>query len=114
MDKVMDNLGRWAFIIGLILAIVIAIFGVEQTWPMYLLLFLGLIVGILNITNKEVSSFLLAGIAFMFTFTALSTLAEGIPLLGVTIAKFLSLLNAFIAPAVAVVAFKALFSHTKH
>jgi hypothetical protein len=114
MDRTLDKLGAWAFVIGLVIAIVIAIFGVQQTWPMYLLLFLGLVVGLLNIGNREVGSFLLAAIAFMFTFTALSTLAEGIPLIGETLARFLGLVNAFIAPAAAVVAFKALFSHTKH
>ncbi|MCX6750284.1 MAG: hypothetical protein NTZ83_02405 [Candidatus Pacearchaeota archaeon] len=114
MDNRLDKLGAWAFIIGLVIAIIIAIFGTNQTWPMYLLLFLGLVVGLLNITNREVGSFLLAGIAFLFTFTALSTLAGGIPLIGDTLAKFLNLVNAFIAPAVAVVAVKALFVRTKH
>ena len=114
MDNTLDKLGAWAFLVGLILAIIIAIFGAAQTWPMYLLLVLGLIVGLLNITNKEIGSFLLAGIAFMFTFASLSTLAVGIPLVGASLAKFLSLVNAFVAPAVAVVAVKALFAHTRH
>ena len=44
------TLGGWAFIIGLILAIIIALFGINYTWPVYLLVFLGIIVGLLNIT----------------------------------------------------------------
>lgn len=108
------TLGGWAFVIGLIIAIVIAIVGTNQSWPIYLLLVLGLIVGLLNISEKEVGPFLIAAIAFMFTFTALSNVAEGIPAIGDTIASFLMLVNAFIAPAAAVVAFKELFAHTKN
>ncbi len=108
------TLGGWAFVIGLIIAVVIAVFGVQATWPMYLLLVLGLIVGLVNVTDKEVNSFLIASIAFMFTFTALGNVAAGIPTIGVTVAKFFVLVNAFVAPAAAVVAFKALFSHAKN
>ena len=108
------KVGRWAFVIGLILAIILAMLGTEQIWPIYLLLVLGLLVGLLNISDKEVGSFLIAAIAFMFTFTALGNVAEGIPVIGGTIAKFFLLVNVFIAPAAAVVAFKALFGHAKN
>lgn len=107
------TLGGWAFVVGLVIAIVISIIGTAQTWPMYLLLVLGLIVGLLNVSGREVVSFLVAAIAFMFTFTALSGLAIEIPIVGDAISKFLILVNAFIAPAAAVVAFKALFAHAK-
>lgn len=107
------KLGGWAFVIGLVIAVLIAIIGTEQTWPTYVLLVLGLIVGLLNISNKEVFSFLIAAIAFMFTFTALGNVANILPYVGSTIARFFSLVNAFIAPAAAVVAFKALFAQTK-
>lgn len=108
------TLGGWAFIIGLIVAVIIAIFGTTETWPMYLLVVLGLIVGLLNVTDKEVGSFLIAAIAFLLTFTALGTVANGIPEVGDNIAVFFMLVNAFIAPAAAVVAFKELFAHTKN
>jgi hypothetical protein len=111
MEKTM---GGWAFVIGLILAAIIAIFGIEATWPMYLLLVLGLIVGILNVVDKEVNSFLIAAVAFMFTFTALSSVVIEIPVAGVSLARFFVLINAFIAPAAAIVAFKALFAHSKN
>lgn len=81
---------------------------------MNLLVVLGLIVGLLNVTKKEVGSFLLAAIAFLMTFTALSAVASGIPGIGGNIAAFFTLINAFIAPAAAVVAFKELFAHTKN
>ncbi|MEM4330727.1 MAG: hypothetical protein QW273_01825 [Candidatus Pacearchaeota archaeon] len=107
------TVGAWAFVIGLVLAIIIAALGVDQTWPVYVLLILGLAVGLFNITEKEVNSFLLAAIAFMFTFTSLSAIALGIPAIGEGLARFFRLVNAFVAPAAAVVAFKALFAHAK-
>lgn len=108
------TVGRWAFIIGLVVAVIIAIIGTEETWPFYVLLVLGLIVGLLNISDAEVSHFLIAAIAFMFTFTALSNVAEGIPAIGETVGRFLGLVNVFIAPAAAIVAFKELFASTKN
>ena len=80
----------------------------------YILLVLGLIVGLLNVSEKEVGSFLIAAIAFMFTFTALGNVAVGIPIIGDTLARFFNLVNTFVAPAAAVVAFKALFAHARN
>lgn len=103
------SLGGWAFVIGLIIAIVIALTGNTANWALYLLVVLGLIVGLLNISDKEVNSFLIAAIAFMLTFGSLSAVfANWLP-----VARFLQLLVAFVAPAAAVVAFKALFAHTR-
>ncbi len=108
------TIGGWAFVIGLILAVIIAIFGSTGSWAIYLLLVLGLIVGLLNINDREVNSFLIAAIAFIFTFTSLSKVAMGIPGIGNEVSSFLELVTAFIAPAAAVVAFKALFAHSKN
>jgi hypothetical protein len=108
-----NNVGAWAFVIGLILAIVIAIFGINQAWPIYLLAILGIVVGLLNITDREVLPFLVAAIAFLLTFATLSAIVNPIPGVGSSFANFFSLMNVFVAPAAAVVAFKALFSHTR-
>jgi drug/metabolite transporter (DMT)-like permease len=108
------TIGGWAFVIGLIIAIIIAIFGTEQTWPVYLLLVLGLIVGLLNVSDKETGHFLIAAIAFLLTFTALGSVAAGIPAIGDNLVVFFNLVNTFIAPAAAVVAFKELFAHAKN
>lgn len=109
------TVGGWAFVIGLVLAIVLTFFAIDATWPMFLLVVLGLIVGILNITSKEVTSFLVAAIAFMLTFTSLSNIFSTInSTFGSYVTTFFILINTFIAPAAAVVAFKALFAYTKN
>ncbi len=108
-----NNLGAWTFVIGLVLAIIIAIFGVAQTWPIYVLAILGVIVGLLNISHREVIPFLIAAIAFLFTFATLSTIVAPIPEVGEAVGRFFDLVNVFVAPAAAIVAFKALFTHTR-
>ncbi len=108
------GIGGWAFIIGLILAILISIFGALQgTWAIYVLAILGLIVGLLNVTEKEMVKFLIAAIAFMVTFQSLSWIAPKIPLISEFLTNFFSLVNVFIAPAAFVVAISALYSITK-
>ncbi len=53
-------LGRWAFLIGVILAIVFG-FLTTGTWLAWVLVVIGLVVGLVNINEKEVSAFLTAG-----------------------------------------------------
>ena len=108
-------LGAWAFIIGLILAIIIALIGIGNVgvWAFIVLVVLGPIVGLVNITDQETMLYLVAAVAFLFTFSALSTIA--IQLFNWTaLANFFQLLNTFVAPAAAVVAIKALFKTSKN
>jgi len=107
------SIGGWAFIVGLVLAIVIALLGVQQNWAIYVLAILGLIVGLMNVSDKEVLKFLVAAIAFITTFTALSKVFAPIPLIGGFLESFFGLLVVFVAPATAVVAISALLSITK-
>jgi uncharacterized membrane protein len=114
-DKGSFKLGVWAFIIGLILAIIIAIVSgpVVPQWAVIVLAILGIIVGLLNVTSAEVQKFLIAAIAFLLSFKSLgdvlTTLAGGWGGIG----TFFNLLSVFMAPAAAVVAIKALFALAK-
>lgn len=58
------TIGHWAFIVGLILS-VIAGFGGEIPALMTVLVILGLIVGFLNVTEKESTPFLVGVIALL-------------------------------------------------
>lgn len=59
----MTNVGKWAFIIGLILAILSGFFAVSSL--AIVLLILGLIVGFLNISKGEEQPYLIAVIALL-------------------------------------------------
>jgi hypothetical protein len=66
-------LGKWSFIIGVVIAIILALvaalspgsLGNAEPWLKFLLLVLSLIVGFVNITAREVQGFLVAAIAVL-------------------------------------------------
>lgn len=110
------TIGGWAFIVGLVIAAIVAIVGSNKTqpWVIVLLVVLGIIVGLLNVTSKESTPFLIATIAFMLTFTSFVKLTEMIGSIGTGIDTFLQLVIVFVASSAAIVAFKALFAIAKN
>jgi hypothetical protein len=96
--------GKWAFIIGLVIAVIAGIFF-QAAWVVWVLAILGVIVGLLNVTETDTQSFLLAAIALILSATALNT----IPLVGEFIKNILGYVAAFVAGAMVVVALKALY-----
>jgi hypothetical protein len=97
-------IGKWAFIIGLVIALLAGLFF-QPAWAIWVLAILGLIVGLLNVTAEDTRGFLLAAIALTLSATALNTL----PILGTAFSYVLPFLVAFVAGATIVVAFKELF-----
>jgi hypothetical protein len=100
----LDMVGKWAFIVGLALAVVLGWF-LQVEWVVWVLAILGVIVGLLNVTREDTERFLLAAIAFGLSAQALSA----VPLLGNQITDILKFVAAFVAGAMVVVAAKALF-----
>ena len=107
----MDKLGGIAFVVGLILAALIALFSATAApvWAVFTLGILGLLVGLLNIADKETITYLVASITFLLSFQALSDIITGLAFGWDSIAAFFALMVVFVAPAAAVVAVKALF-----
>jgi hypothetical protein len=112
MKKGSFKIGVWAFIIGLILAIIVALLSGSTTpqWSIIVLAILGIIVGLLNVTAKEVEKFLVAAIAFLLSFQALSNVFMTVAGGWTAIGTFFNLISIFMAPAAAVVAIKALYN----
>jgi len=98
------TIGKWAFIIGLVIAVLAGLFF-QPSWAIWVLAILGLIVGLLNVTAEETRGFLLASIALTLSATALNTL----PVLGTALSYVLPFVVAFVAGATIVVALKELF-----
>jgi hypothetical protein len=105
---IMEKIGKWAFIAGLVLA-VLAGLGIQAAWIAWILVILGLAVGFLNVTAKESRGFLIAAIGLMLSATAVQSL----PFVGDMLTRIVSNIIVFIAPAVLVVACKALFETAK-
>lgn len=59
----MKNLGRWAFIVGLIVSVLLGF--VTFSYATLILVILGLIVGFMNVSDKESHDYLVAVIALM-------------------------------------------------
>ncbi len=104
--------GPWAFYVALVAALVLVFFQGQQ-WAVWLLAILGLVVGVLNISEKETTTFLLASIAWMAAGQFLSGIFSTIPLVGGYVASFLSNVVTFVGPAAAVVALVGLYRITK-
>jgi hypothetical protein len=104
----MQKLGQWAFILGLVIAVAAGL-GLEASWFAWVLALLGLVVGFLNVTGEETQGFLLAAIGLILSATAVRSL----PFLGDLLTRIMGNLVIFIAPAVLVVALKALFQTAK-
>ncbi len=105
----MEQLGKWAFILGLVIAVVGGL-GFEQAWFVWVLAILGLVVGFLNVTGEESRGFLLAAIGLIVSANAVAS----IPYVGGAITQILSNIVAFIAAAVLIVALKALFETARN
>ena len=98
-----STLGGWAFLIGVILALIFAFF----TFPSlaWVLVVLGLIIGLLNISDKETQKFLMAGTVLViigaFGGEALGTVMY--------LPEIFNNLVMLFAPATLVVALKSVF-----
>ncbi len=112
--NVAGMIGFWAFIVGLIIAVVVGIMaalGMATAFMpavIIILIILGLIIGFLNITAKEIVLFLVATIALIVVggvFAPLKTFG-----IGAMLDSILALIATLMAPAAIVAAIKALWS----
>ena len=72
-----DIIGRWAFVAGIVLSAVVGFLGMAPL-IVTLMLLLGFIVGMLNITMKETVPFLVAIIALIVGFDALKDILRAV------------------------------------
>ena len=98
-------LGRWAFLIGVVLAVIFGFFS-AGTWLSWVLVVLGLVVGLVNINDKEVGAFLTAGtVMVLMGYFGGQTLSSVLYLSSV----FTNILTLFV-PATIVVAVKSVLA----
>ena len=104
----MALVGKGSFVVGLVIAVAGGL-GFEQAWFGWVLAVLGLIVGFLNIRDKESQTFLLAAIALIVAANAVGA----IPYIGEVITRIIANLVIFLGGTVLVVAVKSLFAVAK-
>jgi hypothetical protein len=108
----MSKVGFLAFIVGFILAIVAGIIsaanGNQYTVILAILIVLGVLIGLLNITAKETMLFLLATVGLIVAGNAFHSLT--LLSLGKYLDQILGYVAALMAPAAVVVAIRALWN----
>jgi len=106
-----SKIGRWAFIIGLIIAVLLGF--VTFSYASLILVILGLIVGFMNVTEKEAGAFLIAAIALMLVGVAGLKALEVVGSLYTWMQTVLTSFTTFVAAAAVVVSIKELFEAGK-
>jgi hypothetical protein len=111
------ELGFWAFIVGLILAVIFGIISYAgnalPSWATIALIIVGLIVGFLNISDEETTTFLLAGLVLLATYASLGPFLGALQVLGTILNNILGAIATVVAPAAFIVAFKAVWTAAK-
>ncbi len=110
LKTVRQSAGRWAFLIGIILAVLFGAIGILSTWVLWVLIIAGLIVGLMNIADEEVSPFLMSGIILIIASALGGNILDVLPLIGGILQAILVLF----VPATIIVAVKHVFSFAKH
>jgi hypothetical protein len=110
-QKVLGFIGMAAFSIGLVLAIIYGVISRNDASVTLGLVILGIVVGFLNITRREMVLLLLTAVALIVvgkpSFSPLNDLADG---LGTSLNGIVSYLAVFMAPAAVITAVRAIWA----
>lgn len=104
-------IGAWSFYVGILVAFLVGIFSstpIPGEAAAVVLLILGLIVGLLNISDKEITPFLIASIALMIA----ATIATVVPY--AWIPRVLANIVVFVLPAAVIGSLKAIWTLAKN
>jgi hypothetical protein len=105
------KVGHYAFVGGILIAILAGLLQTTSIFFAFSLLLLGIVVGFLNITAKEVTPFLVAAIALLVAgsadFQVLNIIFDP---LGTVMNSLFSFIKIFVAPAAIVVSLKSIIN----
>ena len=121
-NDMVKTIGVWAFILGVIIALLIGVaaaFMQLDTGTIGMIsasmVLLGLIVGILNITEAEVSGFIIAAIGLTSGSIAIAGMGPLLPpTMGQMVTTAFSIFGLFVAGAVFIPALKAVYRISKN
>ena len=102
----MQMMGSWAFILGIVLAVVAAFVSLDAVMLSSGLVVLGLVVGFLNVAGHESKDFLLATVGLVIVSGLGSTGLGAVPTVGMYLTKMLTNVMTMVIPAVVVVSLK--------
>ncbi len=106
MKKSGNRIGGWAFLIGVVLAIIFGIMGNLNPTIAWILLVIGLIVGFLNVADEEAEPFLLSGVSLIIA----SALGQAAVNVSPMLSNVLTTLLLIFVPATIIVAIRNVFT----
>lgn len=105
------NLGYWAFLIGILVAIIAGLTAAAQLYQdpqgmvAAILVVLGIVVGFLNILDKDLNTFLIAVIGLTVALYGFATLGQA----GFYLTAVLENIRVFVWPAAVIVSLKIIW-----
>ncbi len=112
-ENSLQSIGSWAFLLGVVVAIIAgALLPDKSATPTVtsFLVLLGTVVGLLNITTKETNSFLLASVSLVLVTALGGSVVSGVVSIGQYLGSMLDSILVFVVPATIVVALKSIFA----
>ena len=106
-------LGAWAFLIGVILALIVGALGLTGANWTSALVVLGIIIGLLNIGGAELKEFMLAGTVLVIVSALGGQAVAGLVISVIRVGEILNALVILFVPATMVVALKTVFALAK-
>lgn len=114
MAKDSNSFGAWAFIIGVVLAvlggIIVKANFVSQAIVLSVLIILGLIVGFLNVTKDETKDYLLAAVSLVIVTSLGGQVLSVVQGIGPYLGEVLGAIMTFVVAATIVVTIKAIYA----
>lgn len=104
-----EVIGRWSFIIGVVLVVAIALLpssSLQIRWLIYPMLTVGLVGGATKISREEEIHFFALGISLVAFQSVFQSLFQSIPRVGIYINQIFTTLMFFVASALAAVIIK--------
>lgn len=109
----LEEIGSYAFIAGVLIAVIASVVALDKTMVTEALVVLGLIVGLINVTEKETQPFLVAAVSMVIVAYMTRTGIETVPFVGEMMKSILNGIMTFVSPAVLVVALKQIYGIAK-
>ena len=112
MAKKEYSIGSLSFLIGAGVAVIAGIVSPSGTGTVLTsaLIVLGIIVGILNVTTKEINSFLMATVSLVIVSALGGAVLGQVAVIGTYLEAILVALLTFIIPSILIVALKSVYS----
>jgi hypothetical protein len=108
----LQRIGVWAFIVGVIVAVLLPIFTELTVWPTTVLIVLGLVIGLLNIAAADTQAFLLAALALVIVsgFSSTSGLITQVAQIGPVLGRVFGGILLLVVPATIIVALRSIYT----